>query len=378
MPKEEIPINPAIVTWARERSGLTVEDAEQSFKNIEAWEAGEVFPSYPQLEQMSEAFKIPIAVFFFPSPPSTPPIAETFRTLPDAEFSHLPNQVRLLLRKGKAMQMNLAELNQGRNPAERLITRDLTFPPQIGVADMAREVREYLGIDIETQKSWEDADTALKEWRSILLKVGVYVFKEAFKARDFSGFCLYDELFPVIYVNNSASKTRQIFTIFHELAHLLFHTSGIDKIHDDYIAKLDDQSQRIEILCNEFAARFLVPEDAFSKELLGKQPTEASATQIASLFHVSREVIFRMFLSRRLITEQVYTEAAKRWAEQKKEGSGGDYYRTKIAYLGRDYISLAFNQYYRNRIDREQLAEYLDTKPKNLGALEEYFVRGGA
>jgi Zn-dependent peptidase ImmA (M78 family) len=259
-----------------------------------------------------------------------------------------------------------------------LITRDLTFPERIAVADMARQVRDYLGTDIETQKSWQDADTALKEWRSILLKVGIYVFKEAFKAKDFSGFCLYDELFPIIYVNNSASKTRQIFTVFHELAHLIFHTSGIDKIHDDFIPKLDDHSQRIEILCNEFAASFLVPEEAFNKEFSGKQPTETVATQIASLFHVSREVVFRMFLSRRLITEQVYIEAAKRWAEQKKEGSGGDYYWTKIAYLGRDYISLAFNQYYRNRINSEQLAEYLDTKPKNLGALEEYFVRGGA
>ena len=46
-----------------------------------------------------------------------------------------------------------------------------------------------------------------------------------------------------------------------------------------------------------------------------------------------------------------------------------------IAYLGRDYIALAFSQYYQNRIDDRQLAEYLDTKPRNIGALEDYFLR---
>jgi hypothetical protein len=34
---------------------------------------------------------------------------------------------------------------------------------------------------------------------------------------------------------------------------------------------------------------------------------------------------------------------------------------------------LAFRQYYQNRIDDAQLAEYLDTKPRNIGVLEEYF-----
>ncbi|MFZ3326071.1 MAG: hypothetical protein WA231_09335 [Methylocella sp.] len=100
-------------------------------------------------------------------------------------------------------------------------------------------------------------------------------------------------------------------------AHLLFHTSGIDTLEDRYIPALPDRSKRIEFLCNRFAARFLVPE----------------------------------------------------------AGSGGNPFWNKISYLGRDYITLAFNQYHQNRIDDVQLAEYLDTKPKNLGTLEEYFSK---
>ncbi len=378
MPNEEIPINPAVLAWARERSGVTLADAKQSFKNIDAWEEGTSFPTYPQLEQLSESFKIPIAVFFFPKPPESPPIAETFRTIPDAEFTSLPGQIRLLLRKAKAMQLNLAELHSGVNPAEKLITRDFQVSSRIDVQRLASTVREYLDVPLEQQTQWADDDDALSGWRSALLKVGIYTFKDAFRASEFSGFCLYDEIFPIIYVNNTTSKTRQIFTLFHELAHLIFHTSGIDTLKDEFIPNLDARSKRIEVLCNEFAAKFLLPEKVINAELEGKPPTEATATSIASKFHVSREVIFRIFLDRGQITKDVYTEATVRWAAQKKaDSSGGNHYWTKIAYLGRDYIGLAFNQYHRRRIDSEQLAEYLDTKPKNLSTLEEYYVRGG-
>jgi transcriptional regulator with XRE-family HTH domain len=198
------------------------------------WEAGESAPTYPQLEQLADTLKVPIAVFFFPEPPNVPSINETFRTLPEAELDKLPSRIRLLMRKAKAMQLNLIELTQGRNPAERLITRDLQFEPRVNIADMTTAVREYIGVSLEQQRGWRDDEAALKEWRSALQRVGIFVFKDAFRVNDLSGFCLYDDEFPIIYVNNSSTKTRQIFTYFHELAHLIFHTSGIDKVRDRY------------------------------------------------------------------------------------------------------------------------------------------------
>jgi hypothetical protein len=51
-------------------------------------------------------------------------------------------------------------------------------------------------------------------------------------------------------------------------------------------------------------------------------------------------------------------------------------YWNKLAYLGRDYVAVAFSQYYQNCIDEEQLGAYLDTKPKNIATLEEYFLKG--
>ena len=378
MAREQIPVTPAVITWARERAGFSITDASKTFRKIEAWEAGESFPTYPQLEQLADKFKLPIAVFFFPDPPSIPPISESFRTLPEPQFEKIPREVHLLLRKAKALQLNLAELNQGINPATRLITSDLSFPTNVLINEMAGRVREYLGVTLEEQCAWPTDEEALVNWRQVLSDVGIFVFKDAFKVSDYSGFCLYDDTFPIIYVNNSSAKTRQVFTLFHEFAHLIFHTSGIDTREDEYIPALADDAQRIEIICNRFAAQFLVPEEPFEAAFRGKPVSEDTAEELAGLFHVSREVIFRKFLDRELIDEATYARAARLWAGQSGGGSGGNWYYTKIAYLGRAYINLAFSQYYQNRIDEIQLADYLDTKPRNLSALEEHFARGRA
>ena len=93
---------------------------------------------------------------------------------------------------------------------------------------------------------------------------------------------------------------------------------------------------------------------------------------------MSRELVYRKFLDRGLIDQAAYAEAAGRWADQRKPRGGGNPYWAKISYLGRDYIRLALSQYYQNKIDQVQLAEYLDSKPRHLSTLEDYFARGEA
>ncbi len=114
MPREKLPVNPKVLEWARKRAGFTSEEATVRFGHFAAWEAGEDAPTYPQLERLAEDYGLPVAVFFFPEPPALPPIRDSFRTLPDAEFEKLPRRIAYLLRKAKAMQLNLYELCEGK------------------------------------------------------------------------------------------------------------------------------------------------------------------------------------------------------------------------------------------------------------------------
>jgi Zn-dependent peptidase ImmA (M78 family) len=377
---ETIPVNPEVLKWARESAGLTVNEVVTKMKRkrishdtIDAWELGVDAPTYPQLERLAyEIYKRPLAMFFFPEPPEEVTAKQSFRTLPEFEIDSMSAKMRFLLRKAQAYQHNVYELYDGVNPAEKQITKELSFELSTSVSDMGKQVREYLSITLEEQSSFGNSEKAFKEWRKILEDLGVFVFKDAFKEDEFSGFCLYDDKFPIIYVNNSKSFNRQIFTLFHELAHLLFKTGGVDTHIDDYIDYLQGEDKQIEIICNSFAGEFLVPSDHFYNVADALPVDEESLSLLANNYNVSREVILRKFLDQGRIDSDFYYNKVNSWKKVPiaSKSDGGNYYFTKGAYLGSKYIEKVFSQYYQDRITTERLADYLDIKVKSIPGVE--------
>ena len=378
---EKLPINPDILKWAREKVGMQLTEVARKMRKgaetISRWERGEESPTYIQLEKLAyQLYKRPLAIFFFPEPPQEESPEQTFRTLPDYEVRKMSPRMRYLIRQAFVMQINLAELNDNVNMAKGNILHDLTFGPGAAVKSMAIQVREYLGIDLSTQFSWTSIDFALKSWRNILEEHGIYVFKESFQDDSISGFCLHDQKFPVIYINNNNAESRQIFSIFHELAHLLFGTSGVDMRDDYYIDHLVGDNKAIEILCNQFSGAFLVPDADFPRRISNVVINDRSIIDLAKKYSVSREVILRKCLDRKLVSQQEYTNSTEKWIEEakvarkKKKGGGGDYYATKGVYLGEGYLSLAFKKYYQNKISIMQLADYLGVKVKSIPGMD--------
>ena len=200
---------------------------------------------------------------------------------------------------------------------------------------MAAKARSYLGIDAKLQRSWKNADQALKAWRRAVEDKGIYVFKNSFKQKDVAGLCLYDAVFPIIYVNNGTAPTRQIFTILHELGHVLTATGGVTKRDDSYIAKLRGPNRQIEIFCNRFAAECLLPLAEF-KAALGPNPTsDESISQIANSYRVSRHVVLLRLLGLDLVSQTFYDQKVAQWKTdydaKKPEKSSGNYFNTQGA-----------------------------------------------
>ncbi len=369
MRTDHMPITPEVLTWARERSGYSIEDLKRKYPRFGTWESGAAGPTYAQLEDLAGRFRVPIAVIFFPEPPDVPPIEESFRTTKSEQFARLPPRIRLLLRKAKALQLSLDELFDGRSFSGRLITRDLVPGTFGSLVQFAPKARDYLAVSMETQSGWQRADDAFKAWRQALFHAGIYVFKDQFRQVGFSGFSLYHEEFPIIYVNNSTAATRQVFTLFHELAHLLMRTSGIESARG--VLQPDDDYRRTEAAVNRFASRFLVPESAFKQALGSRPPNAETAADLANRFNVSREFVYRRFLDARMISSAEYESRTRTWSEQRGQGTGGNYYANQIAYLGRPYVRQAFSTYYKNKIDALQLADYLQVKPASVEPFEE-------
>lgn len=377
-------VNPIILKWARERSGYTVEEValalKREIKEIENWELGVDAPTYPQLEKLSyQLYKRPIAVFFFPDPPPESDPVQSFRTLPKFEIENLLPDTRYAIRLGEAMQFTLREMNDGINPSDRKIFQEIRAYPEDNVYSLVEHVRNYLGIQLQEQKKWKNNDEALKNWRNIIQNSGVFIFKRSFKQKDISGYCLFDQEFPLIYLNNSTSITRQIFSIFHELSHILFHANGITKQDDSYIGVLIGESREIEILCNKFAAEFLVPSNDFERYIHIKEYDDNTFTDIANVYKVSRELILRKFFDKGLIDQHYYEEKAQQWNEEyeqkRKGGKGGNFYATQATYLGEKFLDLAFGKYYQGRFNIEQLADYLNLKVQHIDGLEPFVFK---
>lgn len=377
-------VNPEVLRWARERSGLTAAEVakkmNKSVESVEDWEAGGSAPTYVQLEKLAyQVYKRPVAVFFFPEPPDEPDKVGEFRTLPASERDGLSADTRYAVRLAEAMQVALRELNEGINLSSRKIFRDVRATPDDPPGKLAAEVRAYVGVSVEDQSRWASAERAFEHWRATAEDIGIYVFKRSFKQRAISGFSLIDDEFPLIYVNNGTSFTRQVFTLWHEVAHLLLHTSGVTKTDDSFIESLTGESQSIEIIANAFAGEFLVPSDDFDRVIEPPPYSDEYFADLAGRYHVSREVVLRKHRDRGLVPDDFYAEKAKQWNDiyrDKRGGStGGNYYNTQGVYLSQKFLELAFGRYYQGSIDLVQLSDYLNVKARNIPGIEQAFIR---
>lgn len=390
MPDRATGINPAMLRWAREQAGYpTVAPVASRLQRpaavIEAWESGAEFPTWRQLERLAlELYHRPTALFFFPEPPEEPAPAAEFRRLPETALNDLEPDTWLAVRQARARLLDLAELAQFDDSAERQILRDLGAAAAPNrAAELAGKVRDYLGVDLDAQMGWPSVDAALEHWREAVQAAGVWVFKRSFKQQDVAGFCLDDARHPLLYLNNGQPKTRQIFTLFHELAHLLFEFNHLERTNvEHYVAAMSGHDREVEIACNGFAGELLAPSEHFREyagPALSGGVTDAALAKLAHSYRVSREVILRKARNENWISDRAYGEWVSEWnqanIENSGRGGGGSYYANQGTYLGQKYTGLAFRGYYLGAYDIDQLADYLEVKESSVPGLEDWLSR---
>ena len=379
-------INPVMLRWAREQAGYaTLESVAARLKRpvaqIEAWESGAEFPTWRQLERLArDLYHRPTALFFLPLPPDEQSPSVEFRRLPEAALDDLEPDTWLAIRQARARQMDLEELAPFDDALDRLIIQDLADDVVPDDADsLAREARTYLGVSLGEQFAWKSADVALENWRDAVQATGIWVFKRHFRQKDVAGFCLNGADRPIVYLNNGQSKVRQIFTLFHELAHLLYGFNHLERSNiDHYVDKLVGHDRDVEVACNRFAGEFLVPSGHF-EEFAGPHVAvrldDDTLAFLASEYKVSREVVLRKCLNQQWVDQAFYDDKVREWRNQlpgDAGGTGGNYYYNQGTYLGSKYTALAFRGYYRGAYDIDQLSEYLNVKSNNISGLESW------
>ncbi|MGC3023598.1 ImmA/IrrE family metallo-endopeptidase [Burkholderia sp. DN3021] len=379
-------VQPEVLSWARETVGLSIDEVATMLRipssEVADWEAGTGAPTYTQLEKLAyQIFKRPLAVFFLPAPPDEKVPQREFRTLPEADMRSLARDTYLQIRQAQAFQLSLREVFDGRNPARDMIWQSLALSLSEPVPLQAGRVRDALGITLVEQTSWRNDELALKQWRRAVEEAGVFVFKSSFKQREISGFCLMDDAFPIIYLNNGTTKTRQIFSLLHELAHLLLNMNGLSKLAPGYIDALPQTERKIERFCNAIAAEVLILHAAFDTFVVRlpvdvESASDEAFAELASHFGVSREAVLRRLLDQGRVGQAFYEHKAGIWSAQQREATGGSYYANQGAYLSDRFAREVVGRHYRHQITLEQAADFLGIKPKSFAGFEEHVLHG--
>lgn len=374
------PVAPALLNWARESIGLSVDDAAKKIgakpERVAAWEAGEDSPTVAQLRKLAGAYKRPLAVFFLPEPPRGFMPLHDFRRLPGAEGDGWSPALRLALRRAERQQRAVIELSAllDEEPSGRPSIEADTGDPE----RFAMSARSALGVTLEQQFSWRDRYKALAGWIAALEDAGVLVLQTSgIPLDEMRGFSIADPLVPVVVLNGSDAPRGRIFTAMHEWAHLLLNEAGVCDLHDQG----DGADDAIERFCNESAAAMLMPANA-----IGSEPAVARAigssevpdqviADLAMRYSVSQEAVVRRLLSLGAGTWDFYMrkreEYREAYARQRAEEEGfAPFHRVRVRDLGKAYVRLVLDAYHGDQITVSDVSDYLGVRLKHLPNIE--------
>lgn len=267
-----VEVKPELLRWAQERAGLAADALTRKFPQLGAWEGGQAAPTLKQLENFARATRTPVGYFFLPTPP--------VERLPIPDFRTVGSEP---LRRPSPDLLETVYLCQQRQEWYRDHARAMREPHRefVGSATVdsdivatAEAMRASLGLDLAERRSlatWEEALRRLvahADAAGVLVMTSGIVGSNTHRPLDpdeFRGFALADDLAPLVFINGADSKSAQMFTLAHELAHLWLGQSALS---DATAARTP--SHKVERWCNQVAADMLVPLAEFRREAGGK------------------------------------------------------------------------------------------------------------
>ncbi len=174
------------------------------------------------------------------------------------------------------------------------------------------------GVPDVTGLSWLDGATRLADWavRDLRVEPGdqrlgalatviegklkIDVLIEPYPDDALSGAAITHRSFPLIFVNSEFPQPRSLFTLAHELGHVL---AG----HADDSITLDRElsgSTDAERMANAFAAKYLMPEDYIRREITDRGRRVSTLAYLTYMLGVSYESLIYRLHNLRLINAE--------------------------------------------------------------------------
>ena len=284
-----VPVNTRALTWAVEESGIAVADLDKRLKvpdgTVGRWIVGNEQPNMTQFKRLRSLLKRPAAVFFMNTPPvsteSTVSMRFAFGATNRSRSPEEGHAIRDSSRVRKFVGGLWEDLGRSFNDAPAASTNE---DPE-HVADTIRA--SYLHVPIDKQMSWSSPAEAFRNWRNLIERMGILVFLYPLGEHSARGFSFATEPPPVIGVSTTWHASVRVYTLFHELGHILTRTSSCC-VEGPARRPTDDPTER---WCETFAASFLMPRQEV-QHLIGHRRSAdpiSTATWLANQLSVSRK-----------------------------------------------------------------------------------------
>jgi Zn-dependent peptidase ImmA (M78 family) len=205
------------------------------------------------------------------------------------------------------------------------------------VVDAAETIRTTLGFDLSARRVLSTWEEALRQFIQLADDAGILVMvsgvvgsnnSRKLDIGEFRGFALSDPIAPLVFVNGGDTKSAQMFTLAHELAHLWLGQSALSDVTAAKVSRVD-----VEQWCNRVAAEVLIPLEQFKADYQRSADIGQEMQRLARVFKVSTLVVLRrMFDAGGLRRKQFWrlydAEVVRLFRIMRNRDVGGDYYRT--------------------------------------------------
>ncbi|QIX20977.1 helix-turn-helix domain-containing protein [Agrobacterium pusense] len=384
---DPIPFNPSVLRWARERRGLTVEDVAEKLnqkpEKIATWETGVNSPTVIQARRLADIYERSFLEFFLQEPPQLKKreLVPDFRVHRGIDIDADDRGLIDLQEWAEAQRENAIDLFQVVGESIPKFPPSLSFTISDDEESSSGIARQEMAFSIADQLRLNsvERDQLPNIIRSKIEGLGILTLK-ASELRDFGarGLCIVQFPLPVIVFGNE-SPGAQLFTLVHELAHVMLGASGI-------ISPLSTKSG-IEAWCDRFSAAFLMPKEAVS-QIIGSPPhvpppfiADSVIEAVAGALKVSQHAMLVRLVHLGYVNESFYWAVKKPFfdaLERKFKNFGRPkYYGSRYKNsLGELYTGLVIEAWNSGRITNHNAAEYMGIKNiQHLYDIREHFGR---